>query len=192
MARPRDGEELPRPFDARRNGYLAGEGGAVLVLEREDHARARGATVLARVRASARGFDPTAPRTGLGHGHEELAALLRDRIGPELLAETDTVVSAGNGSVHGDALEARILHRALPHAPRVLTPKAVTGEFGGGTLAPAILALQGADFAAPVGCNQPDPALEVRLESGPVRAQRLLCSAHGAGGVSAWILFEQP
>ncbi|MFN3241179.1 MAG: beta-ketoacyl synthase N-terminal-like domain-containing protein [Planctomycetota bacterium] len=192
VARPRDGEELPRPFDARRNGYLAGEGGAVLVLEREQHARARGATVLARVRAAARGFDPTAPRTGIGQGHRELAALLRDRIGDGLLAETDTVVSAASGAVRGDALEAQVLAAALPHAPRVLAPKAVTGEFGGGTLAPAILALQGARFAVPVGCNHPDPMLEVRLEAGPAHAQRLLCSAHGAGGVSAWILFERP
>ncbi|MCK5942518.1 MAG: hypothetical protein KAI24_11145, partial [Planctomycetes bacterium] len=84
------------------------------------------------------------------------------------------------------------LRRAVPHAPRVLAPKAVTGEFGGGTLAAAMLALGGADFAVPIGCNRPDPALEIVLEPGPVHARRVLCSAHGAGGVSSWTLFEQP
>jgi hypothetical protein len=72
----------------------------------------------------------------------------------------------------------------------VLAPQAVTGEFGGGTLAPAILALQGAGVAVPGGCNHPDPMLEVRLEAGPAP-----CAEHSsrcACGVSAWILFERP
>lgn len=106
--------------------------------------------------------------------------------------QLDTVVSAASGARRGDALEAELLRHVLPNVPRVLTPKAVTGEFGGGTLAAAMLALGGSDFALPEGCGQPDPTLNIRMQPGPVVTNRLLCSAHGAGGVSSWIMLEQP
>lgn len=196
VARPRsvagnDRKELPRPFDVHRNGYLAGDGGTVLVLEREAYARARGARILARVGKGVRAFDPTAPRTGHGIGSKDLAARLQQQLGSQL-REIDTVISSASGAKRGDALEAEVLHQTLPHGPRILVPKAITGEFGGGTLAAAMLALQGADFARPVGCTEPDPSLNISIEGGPVTALRLLCSAHAAGGVSSWITLSQP
>lgn len=183
-------EELPRPFDQHRNGYLAGEGGTVLVLEREDHARARGARILGRVGTAVRAFDPTASRVGHGTG-EHLAASMQRGFG-EQLHHVDAVVSAASGARRSDALEAQLLHQTLPTLPRVVTPKAVTGEFGGGTLAAAVLALRGASFALPAGCTQPDSQINIPLTSGPIVAQRLLCSAHGAGGVSSWLMLQQP
>jgi len=195
LARPRDGVELPRPLASHRNGYLAGEGATVLVLEEEGHARARGATVLARVGRSARAFDPTASRVGHGTSAAELAAQLEERLGADLMA-ADAVVSAASGARRGDALEATILYETLREDARVLTPKAVHGEFGGGTLAAALLALQGADFAVPEGCNHDEPdderPLRIPLLPGPVSARTLLCPAHAAGGVSAWTMLERP
>ena len=166
LARPRGpaGQqlELPRPFDRQRNGYLAGDGGTVLVLERERHARARGARILARIGGSARGFDPSAPRTGHGTGAQALAQRLRDGLGEQLQA-IDTVVSSASGARRGDALEAEVLNLSLPHAPRIVVPKAVTGEFGGGTLAAAMLAIAGAEFQKPIGCTDLDPERNLNL-----------------------------
>jgi 3-oxoacyl-[acyl-carrier-protein] synthase II len=195
LARPLHGDstdsELPRPFDTHRNGYLAGEGGTVLVLEREDHATSRGARIYARVGPTVRAFDPTASRVGHGTDSQGLAERLCSSMGTRL-RDVDAVVSSASGSRRGDALEAEILRLAVPHKPHVVAPKAVTGEFGGGTLAAAALAMSGCEFAMPQGCSTADPKLDINLYHGQLAAKRLLCSAHGAGGVSAWTLLEQP
>ncbi|MBX3461579.1 MAG: hypothetical protein KF830_00265 [Planctomycetes bacterium] len=191
LVRPDGQGELPRPFDRRRRGVLAGEGATVLVLESEASARARGARVLARVGPTARGFDPTAGRASFGHDAGGLAALLRTRLG-RLLPEVGAVVSTAAGARQGDALEAAVLRRTFAALPPVLVPKAVHGEYGGGTLATALLALAGSDFARPAGCTEPDPDLGVVPASGRVQAARVLCSALAAGGAAAWSILEIP
>lgn len=191
LVRPEPHGELPRPFDVRRSGALAGEGATMLVLEAEAAARARGARILARVGPTVRAFDPTAGRAGFGKDAAGLAATLAARLAARL-AEVDTVVSGASGTRHGDALEAAVLRAALPHRPRILAPKAVHGEFGGGTLAAALLALAGSPFAPLPACDRPDPALGVVLADGAVPARRVLLSALAAGGVAAWSLLEIP
>lgn len=184
-------DELPRPFDQDRNGYLAGDGGTVLVLERADHARARGAKVLAHVRGWARAFDATAPRTGHGTGSEMLAERVRERLGSQLEA-VDTIVTSASGARRGDALEAEILHRVFETIPKIVAPKAVTGEFGGGTLAAAMAVLHGQSIGRPQGCIRPDHQLEIALHDGALHARHVFCSAHAAGGVSSWLTLSQP
>jgi 3-oxoacyl-[acyl-carrier-protein] synthase II len=191
LARPRDDGELARPFDRHRNGMFAGEGATVLVLEREDLARARGARILARCGPTVRAFDPTASRAGFGRGGATLAATLRTRLaGP--LQELGAVISGASGTRTGDALEAAVLRAAVPALVPIVAPKAVHGEYGGGTLAAALLALRGAEFALPLGCTEPDPALGIPLARGPLHASSVLLSALSAGGAAAWSILYQP
>lgn len=189
--------EMPRPFDRRRDGFLAGEGATLLVLEREDRARARGARPLARVGWSGAAFDATAGVSDWGHGHAPLAAALRpglDQV-PGGAAGVAAIVSGASGARRGDRLEARVLRGAWGEVPLppVLAPKAVVGEFGGGILASGLLALEGAPFGPIPGFAEPDPGLGVTPHAGGALASpsRVLLTGLASGGAAGWLLLER-
>jgi 3-oxoacyl-[acyl-carrier-protein] synthase II len=189
--------EMPRPFDRRRDGFLAGEGATVLVLEREDTARARGARALARVAWSGAAFDATATVSDWGDGHAPLAAAVRAGLdeAPGGAAGVGAVVSGASGARRGDRIEARVLRAAWGEAPLppVLVPKAVTGEYGGGILAPGLLALEGAHFGPTPGFAEPDPAAGVTPHAGGARPipSRVLLTGLASGGGAAWLVLER-
>lgn len=191
-----DGRELARVFDAQRAGFVTSEGATVLVLEEEQAARDRGAPLLARVRATVRANDPTATVSDWGHGHEGLAAALArqlERLGLPP-SSMDRIISGASGSVRGDRLEALTL-RALYRdsgLPQVVAPKSLTGEYGGGFLAAAILVLGGVDLAATPGFEEVDEELGVIPHDGsPLpAAERLIVSSLAAGGAAAWLILE--
>ncbi len=199
LARPdADGQEIPRPFDRRRSGALAAEGSVVLVLEDEGAARSRGARILVRFRGAGMAFDATASRVGWGQGHETLAQGLRrvlDRAGlaPQ---DVDLIVSGASGAVAGDRLEALTLRTAWGEAPLppLVTPKSVTGEYGGGFLAAAVLAAHGARFGPPNGATEPDPALGLRppAATAALSPRVVLATSLAAGGAAAWLVLERP
>ncbi len=204
------GEEAARPFDRRRNGFLAAEGATILVLEAETAARRRGAPVLARLRGWGSAFDPSAPPTGWGEGHAALGSALRRCLRRAGVApgEVGTIVSGASGSRAGDRLEALTLRAVWPGSPDlaplppVLAPKGVTGEYGGGFLAAAVLAAAAGDGRAAAagptaGFAEPDPALGVVPHRGgplarPPGATAALVSSLAAGGAAAWLVLEAP
>lgn len=191
-----EGEEVARPFDRRRNGLLAAEGAAVLVLEEESAARGEGRRPLARLLGAGRAFDPSAPAATWGEGYEPLARGLRaalDRAGLTP-GDVDLVVSGASGARQGDRLEALTLRAAWGEEPLppIVTPKAVTGEYGGGFLAAAVLAAAGAPIGGPEDFA-PDPEIAA-LGVAPHRGEPLpppktvLVSTVAAGGAAAWLL----
>lgn len=107
-------ERACRPFDRARDGQVLGEGAGMLVLEDLDHARRRGARILAEVIGFAAGFDRG--RTGVGLARVVRQAL--DRAGVAA-AELDHVNAHAGGLVETDAWEAMGLREAVADVPVV-------------------------------------------------------------------------
>ena len=189
------GEELPRPFDRHRNGALAAEGATILVLETAASAESRGARILARIRAWESAFDPFTSRTTWGREPRHLAESLQRFLARSAIdaGDIDRIVSGASGTQMGDRLEAVVLRTIWPEAmPPVLAPKGVTGEYGGGFLAAALLAAAGRVFGRMPACSAPDPDLNVRPHDGSaLPAPRLtLVSSLSSAGYASWILLE--
>jgi 3-oxoacyl-[acyl-carrier-protein] synthase II len=199
------GQVVARPFDRRRNGYVASEGATMLVLESEAGFVKRGgqagpgggAAPLARVLAWGSAFDPTAAPVGWGTGHAALARALRrslERAGIRI-EDVDRIVAGASGSPGGDRVEALMLREAwgtLP-LPPVLAPKGVTGEYGGGFLAAAVLSMSGLCGPA-AGFQEPDPGLGLVPHDGsPLPApSTILVTSVAAGGAASWLVLGAP
>ena len=146
----------PRPFGADADGVATGEGAGVLVLERLDDARARGARIHARIRAPL-GCSVPAPV----HGWPRDAAALAARLVPAV-RDADAVFASASGSPSHDAIEAEALMR-VTHAP-VTALRGALGDFGAaGALVAAAAARAVAAGTIPptLGLGAPRAALDV-------------------------------
>ena len=188
-------EERGRPFDARRAGFLASEGSTILVLEEEGLARARGAPIIGRIRAMVRANDPSASASDWGREGARLGEQLRTRLIDHDLdpLSIEGIVSGASGSPSGDRAEAQMLRSCFgAHRPPTMVPKATTGEFGGGWLAAAMIALEGGSIAPPADFVT-DPELSIVPSAGvPAgRSRTLLLSSLAASGPAAWLVLER-
>jgi 3-oxoacyl-[acyl-carrier-protein] synthase II len=110
ISRNADPSRASRPFDARRDGFVMGDGAGILILEHCEHARLRNAPVLARVRgygAVADAYHITSPDPS---ARFEIAAMLEAFTGmPELREACDVIYAHATGTVVGDAAEAKAI-----------------------------------------------------------------------------------
>jgi 3-oxoacyl-(acyl-carrier-protein) synthase len=118
-----------RPFAADADGYLAGEGCAVALLETEETARRRGAEPVARIAGAATTFDCTQAAGGYNSEGEGALAAVRQACEQAGIApsDIDLVVASANGDPRGDAMEALVIRTLLGDTP-VAVYKAKTGE----------------------------------------------------------------
>ncbi|MCC6991778.1 MAG: beta-ketoacyl synthase chain length factor [Acidobacteria bacterium] len=190
--------EAARPFDRYRNGFRAAEGAAVLLLDTDADARARGARIRARIRGFGGAFDPSAARIGWGRGHVALGhALTRllERTGTDR-ARITRIVSGASGTIAGDRLEARVLHEVWGGAPlpSVLAPKSHIGEYGGAFMAAAVLGATEPAAGPTIGFADVDPELGVTPHQGGALppADITLVTSLASGGAASWLLLERP
>jgi 3-oxoacyl-[acyl-carrier-protein] synthase II len=196
---------ISRPFDARRDGFVMGEGAAVLVLEDEEKARARGARVLARIR----GFGATSDAHHLTAPHPEgagAAAAIRRALADSGLEpeEVDYINAHGTSTPLNDRAETTAIKAALgDHAARVpvsSTKSAIghlLGAAGAVEATATILALRDRVLPPTLNWEQPDEGLDLDYVPGHARPMEesgrpavALSNAFGFGGHNVVLCLE--
>jgi 3-oxoacyl-[acyl-carrier-protein] synthase II len=191
-----------RPWDRDRDGFVLGEGGAVMVLEEYEHARRRGAKIYAELAGygvSADAFHITAPPDdGEGAWRAMRNALRSARLDPDGI---DYINAHGTSTPLGDIAETIAVKRCFgDHAKRlgVSSTKSMTGHLlgaaGGIEAVFTVLALR--DQVAPPTINlvHPDPACDldyVPNEARPMAMRAALSNSFGFGGTNGTLLFAR-
>jgi beta-ketoacyl ACP synthase len=187
-----------RPFDKDRDGMVLGEGGALMLIETEEHAKARGAPILARVMGAAMtsdGYDPIKPNpSGEAAGDAIARAIELAGLKP---TDIDHINAHATGTTFGDLAEARAIGNAFgDHTPAVYAPKAALGHSLGGCGAiEAVLTVQALrDGVVPPTLNTKDLDSDIALDVVTGQARRAdyryaVSNSFGIGGYNIAVVF---
>jgi 3-oxoacyl-[acyl-carrier-protein] synthase II len=195
-------EKASRPFDAGRDGFVLGEGAGILILESLEHAKNRGAPILAEFAgygASADAYHITAPDpTGEGGGRAIKLALADAGLKPEQLQYYN---AHGTSTEINDPTETKMIKYALgDHAYKlkISGTKSMTGHCiagsGGLEAITCILAIRGGYFPPTINLENPDPACDLdyvpnKLQYGAVDAAA--SGSLGFGGHNGVVVFRK-
>lgn len=198
-----DPAHASRPFDRDRQGFVLGEGAAILVLESWDHARGRGADILAEFAGFANRCNAF-HMTGLKPDGREMAEAIRVALAGAKLdpSDVDYVNAHGSGTRQNDRHETAAVKRSLgPHAYR--TPmssiKSMVGHslgaIGSIELVASVLAIR--DGVVPPTANLHNRDPECDLDYVPLTARELpvetvLSIGSGFGGFQSAVVLRAP
>jgi 3-oxoacyl-[acyl-carrier-protein] synthase II len=194
-------EAASRPYDKGRDGFVLGEGAAILVLETEEHARARGARVYAELAGSGLSADAhhvAAPEpTGAGAARALTLAMRDADASP---GDVVHVNAHATSTPLGDIAESLALRTALGDAVdtvNVTATKSCTGHLLGaaGALEAAVTVLSLHHHVVPPTRNldDPDDAITldvVRMSARPLTDGVALSNSFGFGGHNATLAFR--
>ena len=195
-------EKASRPFDRERDGFVMGEGAGIIVLESEEHAKRRGAEILAEFAgygASADAYHITSPEpSGAGGGAAIKKALADAELRPE---EIQYYNAHGTSTEVNDAVETKMLKYAFgDHAYRmkVSSTKSMTGHCigaaGGIEAVACILAIREGFYPPTINLENPDPDCDLdyvpnKVQYGEIRAAASGCC--GFGGSNGVVVFKK-
>lgn len=172
-----DPEAACRPFDLHRNGTVIGEGAGAFVIERYEHAIARGATIYGEILGVGAGSDGAGKENhanGVGLQRAVQNALRRASLTPRDLGHIN---AHGKGTILDDLAEAKAYHAVLGSVAEtipVTALKSYFGHFDAGAgaveLVGSILALKHGEIPQTVNYRTPDPLCRLQIvHDGPRR-----------------------
>jgi 3-oxoacyl-[acyl-carrier-protein] synthase II len=196
-------ERASRPFDRDRDGFVMAEGAGMVVLEEYEHARRRGATILAEVVGyglSADGNHMTAPDPeGSGAARAMLSAVKDARIN---VNDVDYINAHGTSTPLGDKAETQAIKSVFGADARntlcVSSTKSQLGHLlgasGGVEFVISVLALHHQVAPPTINLENPDPDCDLDYipnESRPMRLRAVMSNSFGFGGHNACLVVQR-
>ncbi len=191
-----DPAKASRPYDASRDGFVMGEGGGVLVLESEEHAKARGARILAEIAgfgATSDGADMVAP------SGEGAVRCMRQALA-SCDSPVDYINTHGTATVLGDTRELEAIREVFGEkAPPLSSTKSMTGHAlgaaGANEVIFCLLMLEHGFIAPSINIDKLDPKAEgfdiVANEAREAKLDTVLSNSFGFGGTNASIILRK-
>ena len=194
-------EKASRPWDKDRDGFVIGEGAGIVVLEDLEHARQRGAPILAEIIGygmSADAYHITQPAEEGEGGWRVMSNAINDaKIAP---TDVDYVNAHGTSTPLGDVLETKAIKRTFGENTKIAvsSTKSMTGHLlgGAGGLEAGITILALRDQVLPPTINLEHPDAECDLDYVPNQARKAplniaLSNSFGFGGTNGSLIFKR-
>ncbi|CRZ13713.1 3-oxoacyl-ACP synthase [Mycolicibacterium neworleansense] len=187
-----------RPFDKDRNGFVFGEAGALMVIETEEHAKARGANILGRLMGASvtsDGYHIVAPDpNGEQAGYAMTRAIQLAGLQP---TDIDHINAHATGTSVGDVAEGKAINNAMGgHAPAVYAPKSALGHSVGAVGAVesilTIMALKDGVIPPTLNLRNLDPEIDLDVVAGEPRQgdyKYAINNSFGFGGHNVALAF---
>ncbi|HEX8816919.1 MAG TPA: beta-ketoacyl-ACP synthase II [Terriglobales bacterium] len=195
-----DPEKASRPWDAARDGFVIGEGAGILVLEELEHARKRGAPILAEIVGygmSSDAYHITQPAPEHEGGFRVMRNALRDAgVGPEVVGYVN---AHGTSTPIGDTLEAHAIRNCFQRTLPVSSTKSMTGHLLGGAggleAGITVLALRDQILPPTVNLENQDPDTAgmdfVPNQARKAEVEYAMSNSFGFGGTNGALLFKR-
>ncbi len=194
--------QASRPFDARRNGFIIAEGSGMLVLEAEEHARARGVNILAELAgygATSDAFHITQPgQNGEGAARAMTTALEKAGLAPD---DIQYLNAHGTSTPLNDKLETVAIKRAFgdyAYSLPISSSKSMTGHLMGAAGAieaiVSVLVIQNGVIPPTVNYEVPDPDCDLDYVPNVARSltvDAVMSNSLGFGGHNASLVFRR-